>query len=199
MNQRKERTKARARPLALTISYWDLSEPILLHPKSSTMQSDSLVPGRELTYDDDPICGQTPRPLPPLSCRITIQSGKAPQPVSPTTDGLYKFAGILSAARRVTGFWGLLAIIKGLSALERHKPESRLILNLQRLQGLSMLVFYPLEYVSFFSAPFAPLLRISPAAAMRPSCGASAHGASTWPSRSWSCAPNGEAWCRKNA
>lgn len=48
--------------------------------------------------------------------------------------------------------------MKGLSALERNKPASRTQLTLQRLQGISMLVFYPLEFISFFSAPFAPLL-----------------------------------------
>jgi hypothetical protein len=74
------------------------------------------------------------------------------------------------------GSTGLLSIFKSLSALERSPPESRLTLNLQRLQGLSMLVFYPLEYISFFSAPFAPLLRISPAASMK---------AQLWSVRSW--------------
>lgn len=48
-----------------------------------------------------------------------------------------------------------------MSALERSPPESRVQLTLQRIQGLSMLVFYPLEYVSFLSAPFAPLIRPS--------------------------------------
>jgi hypothetical protein len=66
--------------------------------------------------------------------------------------------------------------MRGLSALERSPPESRLALNLGRLQGLSMIVFYPLEYISFFSAPFAPLLRISPVTQMK---------AQLWSVRSW--------------
>lgn len=53
---------------------------------------------------------------------------------------------------------GFLGILKGLSALERNKPASRTQLTLQRLQGISMLVFYPLEFISFFTAPFAPVL-----------------------------------------
>jgi hypothetical protein len=48
--------------------------------------------------------------------------------------------------------------MKGLSALERNKPDSITQLNLQRIQGLSMLIFYPLEFLSFFSAPWAPVL-----------------------------------------
>lgn len=48
--------------------------------------------------------------------------------------------------------------MKGLSALERNKPASRTKLTLQRVQGISMLIFYPLEFISFFSAPFAPVL-----------------------------------------
>ncbi|KAJ7471270.1 hypothetical protein B0H11DRAFT_1376762 [Mycena galericulata] len=108
--------------------------------------------------------------------QLQFNAGKRAQPFSLTADGLYKFAGQLSLARRIMGFWGLLGIFRGLSALERSPPESRLALNVQRLQGLSMLVFYPLEYVSFFSAPFAPLLRISPAASLK---------AQLWSIRSW--------------
>ncbi|KAJ7026106.1 hypothetical protein C8F04DRAFT_966858 [Mycena alexandri] len=108
---------------------------------------------------------------------LQFRAGKRAQPLSLTTDGLYKFAGQLSQARRIMGFWGLLAILKALSDLERSPPPSRLALNIGRLQGLSMLVFYPLEYISFFSAPFSgPLLRISPAAQMQ---------ASLWSVRAW--------------
>ncbi|KAJ7712906.1 hypothetical protein DFH07DRAFT_763346 [Mycena maculata] len=107
---------------------------------------------------------------------LQFKAGKRAQPLSLTTDGLYKFASQLSIARRMMGFWGILAILKGLSALERSPPESRLALNIGRLQGVSMLVFYPLEYISFFSAPFAPILRISPAASMK---------AQLWSVRSW--------------
>ncbi|KAK7052407.1 hypothetical protein R3P38DRAFT_3306140 [Favolaschia claudopus] len=95
--------------------------------------------------------------------QLQFRSGKRAQPLSPSTHALYKFAGSVSVARRIMGFWGILGIMKSLSALERSPPASRIALNLGRLQGLSMLVFYPLEYISFFSAPFGgPILRISP-------------------------------------
>ncbi|KAJ7621074.1 hypothetical protein FB45DRAFT_1032339 [Roridomyces roridus] len=105
---------------------------------------------------------------------FAIHVGKHKQLLDP--DGLYKFASQLSIARRIMGFWGLLAIFKGLSRLERSPPESRFVLNIQRLQGLSMLVFYPLEYISFFSSPFVPLLRISPATSAK---------AGIWSVRAW--------------
>jgi len=84
--------------------------------------------------------------------------GRRDKPISLTVEGLFKFAGTLSMARRVSGLWGFLGIMKGLSALERNKPASQTQLTLQRVQGISMLVFYPLEFISFFSAPFAPVL-----------------------------------------
>jgi len=86
------------------------------------------------------------------------QAGRRPKPVSPTVEALFKFASQLSLSRRVSGLWGLLAILKGISALERSPPSSRTQLTLQRLQGLSMIVYYPLEYVAFFSSPFAPII-----------------------------------------
>ncbi|KAF7292986.1 hypothetical protein MIND_01197900 [Mycena indigotica] len=95
--------------------------------------------------------------------QLQFRAGKRPKPVSLTEEGLFKFAGQISAARRIMGFPNILYFIKALSALERNPPASRLILNVGRIQCLSMLVFYPLEYVSFFSAPASgPLLRISP-------------------------------------
>ncbi|KAJ7198836.1 hypothetical protein GGX14DRAFT_373836 [Mycena pura] len=116
-------------------------------------------------------------PLILYRAKLQFSAGKRAQPLSLTTDGLFKFASQVSLARRIMGFWGLLGILKSLSSLERNPPASRLALNIARLQGLSMVVFYPLEYISFFSAPFSgPLLRISPAASMK---------AQLWSVRAW--------------
>jgi hypothetical protein len=72
---------------------------------------------------------------------------------------------------------GILAVMKAISALERSSHASLTQLNLQRLQGLSMLVFYPLEYISFFSSPLAPVLHgISPSKSLR---------AQIWSIRAW--------------
>lgn len=89
---------------------------------------------------------------------LLYRTGRRAKPASPSVEGLFKLAGTLSQARRVSGLWGFLGIMKGLSALERNRPPSRTQLTLQRIQGLSMLVFYPLEFISFFTAPWAPVL-----------------------------------------
>jgi len=103
-------------------------------------------------------------PLLQLRAGIQYHAGRRLKPHSETSDGLFKLASNLSLARRVCSLWGIIGIAKALSALERSQPTSRTQLTLQRLQGLSMLVYYPLEYVSFFSSPFAPLLSgVSPA------------------------------------
>lgn len=68
--------------------------------------------------------------------------------------------------------------MKGLSALERNKPASRTQLTLQRIQGISMLIFYPLEFISFFTAPWAPVLSrwVTPAQGAK---------AAIWSVRAW--------------
>lgn len=116
-------------------------------------------------------------PLIQARAEIQFRAGKRAKPLSPSSEGLSKFATHLGIARRVSGFWGILAIIKGLSALERSRPASRTKLNLERLQGLSMLIFYPLEYISFFSSPLAPVLKgVSPNDSLK---------ASIWSVRAW--------------
>lgn len=74
---------------------------------------------------------------------------------------------------------GLLGILKGISALERNPPNSRTQLTLQRLQGLSMIIYYPLEYVAFFSSPFAPII---PSRIVSPAQSAKVQ---LWSIRSW--------------
>jgi len=116
-------------------------------------------------------------PLLQLRAEVQHRAGRRLKPLSPTSEGLFKLASQLSLARRVSGLWGVLAIIKALSALEHSRPPSRTKLTLKRLQGLSMLIYYPLEYVSFFSSPFAPLL-----AGVSPSMSAKAQ---LWSIRAW--------------
>jgi len=116
-------------------------------------------------------------PLLQLRAKIQHHAGRRLKPRSETAEGLFKLASQLSLARRVSGLWGIIGIFKALSTLERSQPTSRTQLTLQRLQGLSMLIYYPLEYVSFFSSPFAPLLSgVSPQTSAK---------AQLWSIRAW--------------
>lgn len=120
--------------------------------------------------------------IPLLLKRAELQHGAGlrAKPYSPTAEGLTKFAASVSAARRVHGLWGILPIIKWLSAIERSPPRSdRLSYNLERIQALSMLAFYSLESVSFFSSPAAPVL---PPTLITPSRSA---WAQVWSIRAW--------------
>ena len=47
---------------------------------------------------------------------------------------------------------GLLPIIQWISSLERSPPSNKRLLNIERLQALSMLVYYPLEHLYYFGA-----------------------------------------------
>jgi hypothetical protein len=44
---------------------------------------------------------------------------------------------------------GILPIVQWLIALEKSPPPTRTLLTIERLQGLSMLVYYPLEHISY--------------------------------------------------
>ncbi|KAF8340308.1 uncharacterized protein EI90DRAFT_2966093 [Cantharellus anzutake] len=117
---------------------------------------------------------------PLLEFRATLQfsNGLRDKPISPTAKGLQKFAGTLSAARRVSGLWGVLPIIKWISAIERSHPASRSIQTIERAQALSMLAFYTLENLSFFTSASAPVLAkyFSPRVSSK---------ASLWSLRAW--------------
>jgi hypothetical protein len=47
---------------------------------------------------------------------------------------------------------GLLPIFQWLSSMERSQPPSRKLLTIERLQGWSMLAYYPLEHLYFLAS-----------------------------------------------
>ncbi|ELU40104.1 PEX11 domain-containing protein [Rhizoctonia solani AG-1 IA] len=55
---------------------------------------------------------------------------------------------------------GLLPIIQWLSSLERSQPQTRKLLNIERLQALAMLAYYPLEHAYYLGSQ--SIIRISP-------------------------------------
>lgn len=51
-----------------------------------------------------------------------------------------------------TLFLGLLPIVQWLINLERNPPMTRSLLNIERLQGWSMLFYYPLEHIYYLTS-----------------------------------------------
>jgi len=97
-------------------------------------------------------------PLLELRAALQFKNHSRDKPISPTAKGLETFAESLGSARRVSGLWGILSMIRWISSIERSEPKSRTLQSIERIQALSMLTFYSLENLSFFTSPSAPLL-----------------------------------------
>lgn len=108
--------------------------------------------------------------IPILHARARLQhrAGMRTQPTSSIAPKLAKLAGTIGSARSLWGLWGtcafylshppyfltmpnpgVLPIIQWLIALERAPPPTRRLHTIERTQGWSMLVFYPLQQLSF--------------------------------------------------
>lgn len=92
--------------------------------------------------------------------KLQHKAGLRKSPTSLTSTGLDKLYSNISNARMLWNLWGLLPIIQWLSSLERSQPQTRKLLNIERLQALSMLAYYPLEHAYYFGAQ--SILRLSP-------------------------------------
>ncbi|KAF8591204.1 hypothetical protein K439DRAFT_1327939 [Ramaria rubella] len=102
--------------------------------------------------------------IPILELRARIQH-RAGLRAKPTSAGAEKWAileGVLSESRTVWRLWGLLPIIQWLIGLERAPPPTKYLHNIERLQGLSMLIYYPLEHYYFFASKNILSPRLSP-------------------------------------
>ncbi|KAF9041076.1 hypothetical protein BDZ89DRAFT_1060366 [Hymenopellis radicata] len=91
-------------------------------------------------------------PLLNLRARLQCRAGLRKLPTSDTAVGLSKFAKLISDSRTLWRIWGLLPIFQWLIALERKAPPTRHLLNIERLQGWSMLGYYPLEHLSYLTS-----------------------------------------------
>ena len=93
-----------------------------------------------------------------LRAQIQRQAGKCESPTSPMSDALFKFIGQLDITWHAGD--GVRSLRPSLSSHPTlsFKRAPRLMLNLKRLQGLSVLAFYRLKYISFFTSPRPPLL-----------------------------------------
>ncbi|CCO30309.1 hypothetical protein BN14_04336 [Rhizoctonia solani AG-1 IB] len=92
--------------------------------------------------------------------KIQYKSGRAKTAESFAATALNKLGSNISNARTLWNFWGLLPILQWLSSLERSQPQTRKLLNIERLQALAMLAYYPLEHAYYLGSQ--SIIRISP-------------------------------------
>ncbi|CAE6514839.1 unnamed protein product [Rhizoctonia solani] len=95
-----------------------------------------------------------------LRAKLQYKAGRAKTAESFAATALNKLGSNISSARTLWNFWGLLPIIQWLSSLERSQPQTRKLLNIERLQALAMLAYYPLEHVYYLGSQ--SIIRISP-------------------------------------
>lgn len=91
-------------------------------------------------------------PLLNWRARFRHSAGLRKTPNSPVADRFSKMAGLISDSRMLWRLFGLVPIIKWLSAMERTPPSNRRLLTIERLQALAMLVYYPLEHLYYFGS-----------------------------------------------
>ncbi|EIW57688.1 uncharacterized protein TRAVEDRAFT_150287 [Trametes versicolor FP-101664 SS1] len=89
--------------------------------------------------------------VPFLKWRARLQHGAGLRkaPVSPSADRLGKLGSIISDARMLFRLWGLLPIYQWMTTLERSPSPTRKLRTIERLQGWSMLGYYPLEHLYY--------------------------------------------------
>ncbi|PPQ69186.1 hypothetical protein CVT25_006964 [Psilocybe cyanescens] len=87
-----------------------------------------------------------------LRARLQHRAGLRTTSTSGTALGYEKLAGILGDSRTLWRLWGLLPIFQWLISVERNPPATRKLLTIERLQGWSMLAYYPLEHLSYLGS-----------------------------------------------
>ncbi|SAM69121.1 uncharacterized protein UBRO_00691 [Ustilago bromivora] len=71
---------------------------------------------------------------------------------SSATQRIQKLSSLISDARVLYRIWGILPIIKWMIGLERSPPPTRLLHNIERIQGWSMLAYCPMEAVAYLGS-----------------------------------------------
>ncbi|KAG6821336.1 hypothetical protein H0H93_000197 [Arthromyces matolae] len=84
-----------------------------------------------------------------LRARLQYRAGLRKTPDSAAAAAYAKIGSILGDSRTLWRIWGLLPIVKWLISLERSPQPTRNLLTIERLQGWSMLMYYPLEHLSY--------------------------------------------------
>ncbi|KAI0368011.1 hypothetical protein BV20DRAFT_969857 [Pilatotrama ljubarskyi] len=81
--------------------------------------------------------------------RLQYNAGLRKAPLSASANRLGKLGGIISDARMLFRIWGLLPIFQWMIAMERSPAPTRKLRTIERLQGWSMLAYYPLEHLYY--------------------------------------------------
>jgi len=94
--------------------------------------------------------------IPLLEWRARVGSkggnGKASVSHSVAAVSLARLASKIADARTLWRLWGLPPIFTWASSIERNSPASKTIQTIERLQALSMLVYYPLEHTYYLAS-----------------------------------------------
>ncbi|KIM27539.1 hypothetical protein M408DRAFT_329981 [Serendipita vermifera MAFF 305830] len=104
----------------------------------------------------------------------SYKSGGKAIPKSEVALRLKNLGSLISDSRTLLRLWGLLPIIQWLLSLSRTPPPTRSLKTIETLQALSMLVYYPLEHLSFLSTK--KVISLSPTCTTK---------YSLWSSRAW--------------
>lgn len=84
--------------------------------------------------------------------RLQHRAGIRKDATSNAAPSLASFTSIISDARMLGRFWGLLPIFQWMISMERNPPPTRTLHTIERLQGWSMLGYYPLEHLYYLRA-----------------------------------------------
>lgn len=84
--------------------------------------------------------------------RLQHRAGIRKDATSNAAPSLASFTNIISDARMLGRFWGLLPIFQWMISMERNPPPTRTLHTIERLQGWSMLGYYPLEHLYYLRA-----------------------------------------------
>ncbi|GJJ08343.1 hypothetical protein Clacol_002554 [Clathrus columnatus] len=91
-------------------------------------------------------------PILEFRARLRHDAGLITSSKSAGAEKLAKLSSIISDSRTLWRIWGLLPIFQWLISLERTPPQSRFLQTIERLQGFSMLIYYPLEHIYYFAS-----------------------------------------------
>ncbi|KAJ7363953.1 hypothetical protein DFH08DRAFT_930060 [Mycena albidolilacea] len=124
-----------------------------------------------------------------LRARLQHRAGLRKVPVSAAAGGWAKFASAISDSQMLGRFWGLFQIFQWLISLERTQQPTRNLLTIERLQGWSMLGYYPLEHLCYLRIhDVLPATLPSPAALLNPAAkplSLEPAGLALWSCRFW--------------